>query len=187
MKLLSRVRSTPEAKDGVGTQDAAVAAEKPTLLKKLRLGKKKEPTAAGPTDYTKKLKRKKLRKIIVPIAVCVVLIIGALAGFRYFKAQKSSTASTTTYTTYTAEKRDISVTLSGSGTLEPADSYSVTSLASGEILSDSFEEGDMVEKDDVLYQIDTADAETSIRSAELNLEKAQLSYNNLLESLGNLM
>jgi HlyD family secretion protein len=133
----------------------------------------------------KKQKRKKRRKWIIPVTACI-LIIAVFTIVRNFRVRSNSLAAATTYSVYAAEKRDISVTLSGSGTLKPADSYSVTSLVSGEILSDTFEEGDTVKEGDVLYQIDTADVETSIRSAELNLEKAQLQYNNLLESLGNL-
>lgn len=131
-------------------------------------------------------KKRKRKKLIVIFSVCAVVVIAALIGIKSLSASKSSASADVTYTTSTVEKRDISVTLSGSGTLEPADSYEVTSLASGEILSADFEEGDVVEKGDVLYQIDTADAETSIKSAELSLQKSELSYKNLLTSLENL-
>ncbi len=131
----------------------------------------------------KKIKRKKL---IITLTVIAVVVIAFLIGIKTLSSSKGSANADVTYTTSTVEKRDISVTLSGSGTLEPADSYEVTSLASGEILSADFEEGDVVEKGDVLYQIDTADAETSIKSAELSLQKSELSYKNLLTSLENL-
>ena len=42
--------------------------------------------------------------------------------------------------------RFITNSLSSSGTLEPADSYTVNTLVSGEILSDTFEKGDQVEE-----------------------------------------
>ncbi|NCB74559.1 MAG: HlyD family efflux transporter periplasmic adaptor subunit [Clostridia bacterium] len=131
-------------------------------------------------------KKKKRKKLIIIASFCAVVVIGAIIGIKTLGASKGSVSADVTYTTSTVEKRDISVTLSGSGTLEPADSYDVTSLASGEILSADFEEGDVVEKGDVLYQIDTSDAETSIKSAELSLEKSQLSYDNLLTTLENL-
>lgn len=131
-------------------------------------------------------KKKKRRKIIIISVICVVVIVAAIMFLKSFRSNAKSGESAITYTAATVEKRDISVTLSGSGTLQPADSYAVTTLASGEILSDSLEEGDEVEKGTVLYQIDTADAETSITSAQLSLEKAQLSYNNLLESMDDL-
>jgi len=153
-----------------------------------KLARKTDKNETGePSDFITDPKKKKQKKKIIILAACaVVVLIGAVIGIKAISASKSTSATSVTYTTSTVEKRDISVTLSGSGTLEPADSYDVTSLASGEILSADFEEGDTVEEGDILYQIDTADAETSIKSAELNLQKSQLSYNNVAETLSNL-
>ena len=46
--------------------------------------------------------------------------------------------------------------------LQPANSYTVTTLIEGEVLSADFEEGDMVEQDSVLYEIDSEDAAANI-------------------------
>ncbi|MEA4894207.1 MAG: efflux RND transporter periplasmic adaptor subunit [Oscillospiraceae bacterium] len=131
-------------------------------------------------------KKPKRKKAIIISACAVIVILAVIVGQKMISSSKSSGNFNATYTTSTVEKREISVTLSGSGTLQPADSYDVTSLASGEILSADFEEGDTVAEGDILYQIDTADAETSIKSAELSLEKSQLSYTNVTETLSNL-
>ena len=56
------------------------------------------------------------------------------------------------------ETRDITKSLTGSGTLEPADSYTVNTLVSGEVLSDTFEEGDQVEEGQLLYTLDSSNA-----------------------------
>lgn len=56
-------------------------------------------------------------------------------------------AANVTYQETAVERRDITTSLTGSGTLQPADSYTVTTLVSGEIFSDTFEEGDIVEED----------------------------------------
>ncbi|MBP8639686.1 MAG: HlyD family efflux transporter periplasmic adaptor subunit [Oscillospiraceae bacterium] len=153
---------------------------------KMANGTKDTEDSNSSPDFASDPKKKKRRKRIIIASICIVVLVIAIIGIKSLSPSKNSGAANVTYSSTTAEKRDISVTLSGSGTLEPADSYEVTSLASGEILSAEFEEGDVVEKGDVLYQIDTADAETSIKSAELNLQKSQLSYNNQLTSLENL-
>lgn len=165
---------------------------------KLLFGKGKAGSAepAAPAAGTKTAKKslkalfadKKKRKKTLFIALAAVLAAAvALTAFRILSSRRGSAGTgEVTYTAAAAEKQNISVTLSGSGTLQPADSYQVTSLATGEILSADFEEGDQVEEGTVLYQIDTADAESSIESAELSLEKTQLSYENVLESLANL-
>ena len=147
---------------------------------------KKQHASDSPPDpaevSTKKSKKKRI--IIIAISVAVVLLL--ILGLKSCGGAAGTVGTNATYTTATAEKKDITVTLSGSGTLKPADSYDVTSLVAGEILSGDFKEGDTVDKGTVLYQINTKDAETSIRSAELNLEKSQLSYNNMQKSLSNL-
>ena len=132
-----------------------------------------------------KIKQKLNKKTIIIVAGVAVVILLILL-LKSCGAAQSGAGAITTYTTSTVEKKDISVELTGTGTLKPADSYDVTALVAGEILSADFVEGDIVEKGTVLYQINTKDAETNIKSAELNLQKSQLSYNNVLKNLSNL-
>lgn len=79
--------------------------------------------------------------------------------------------------------RDLAVAVTGSGAVAPIESYQVSALTSGEILSAPFEVGDWIEKGDLLYQLDAGDAETAIQQAQLSLRQAQLSYNSLADSL----
>lgn len=53
---------------------------------------------------------------------------------------------------------------------------------SGEILSAGFNTGDEVSKNDILYEVDSSDADTGIQRAELALSQSRRSYNNKLES-----
>ncbi len=156
-------------------------------IKKLfrkRAGNESSPAVTDTAVAPKKKKTKK-RTIIIVAAVALLLVL-ILALKSCGSASKSASGTANTYTAAQVGKQDITVKLSGSGTLNPADSYDVTSLASGEILSADFKEGDIVKKGDVLYQIDTKDADTSIKSAELNLQRSQLSYNNILKTISNL-
>ncbi len=81
---------------------------------------------------------------------------------------------------------DITTTITGSATIQPKDQYSVTSLVTGEVLSCTFEEGGVVKEGDVLYQIDAADMEKSLESAELNLQRAQRDYQNAVDGVNDL-
>ena len=75
------------------------------------------------------------------------------------------------------ERRSITNSLSSSGTLEPADSYTVNTLVSGEILSDTFEKGDQVEEEgQLLYTIDSSNAASSQTQAQNSYSQAQTSY-----------
>lgn len=142
------------------------------------------PEQAAPAKAKKKPRHRK--KII--ISVVALVLAGAVTVYFLTREGGSGTAlASLEYSTYTVERRSIISSLSGSGTLQPADSYTVTGLVSGEILEAPFEEGDVISKDSVLYRIDPKNAEQSIKTAEDNvesaqqsLEKAQKSYNDLL-------
>lgn len=108
------------------------------------------------------------------IAAIVVLVLAALVFFPAKKKPKQTEA----YTQAAAEYRDISVRVTGSSTVSPKDSYSVISLAQGEILEAPFSEGDTIQKGDLLYQIDTDSAENAVKSAQAGVEQAQLSLSN---------
>ena len=73
-------------------------------------------------------------------------------------------------------RREITRTLTSSGVLSAANSYSVTALTPGVVLSAAFEVGDSVEKGQVLYQIDSDAAVAGVETARLALEQAQHSY-----------
>lgn len=188
MKLISKNKPSENRDENTAQEQAgrAVAlAEKPSGVKRFagRLFKTGKAEASGHRGGRKK-KMPVKKKVI--IAVCVIAVLAAALVGKNLLSSQSRVSMDASYTTASAQKRDLSVTLSGSGTLKAADSYEVTSLATGEILSDSFEEGDTVEEGTELYQIDPADAESTIKSAALNVEKSQLSYENTLKSVSNL-
>ena len=114
----------------------------------------------------------------VKIIVALLLAAAALMGFMAYRNSRAKQAAATAKTQNTAsvERRDITSELSSSGTLAAKDTYSITSLVEGEVLSANFEEGDQVEKDQVLYEIDKSSMETELTSANNSLERARSSY-----------
>ena len=84
------------------------------------------------------------------------------------------------------ERMDVNSSITGSGTLEAADSYSVSTLVEGTILTAAFEEGDQVEEGTVLYTIDSSDAASSLEQAQISLNQSERSYQNTMESLEDL-
>ena len=148
---------------------------------------RQEPSTPAPETpiFEPGSKKRKKRRRIIAIAVVVVLaallIIPRLAGGGPANTPQSS------YVLDTVSRRDITVVVSGSAALEPADSYVVNALVGGEILSADFEEGDVVEKGALLYQIDTGDAENSIERSRLSVERAQMSYDQALDGRDDLV
>jgi len=126
----------------------------------------------------------KKKKIIIGVLAFVIII--GLGLFLMNRSSANSGQTIESYTNYTVETRDITLTLSGTGTLEPADSYTVSTLVSGDVLSSPFEEFDIVDKDVILYELDSSDASVSIEQAELSLAQSERSYNLKLETLEDL-
>jgi len=130
-----------------------------------------------------KKKLKKHKKIIIIIAI--ILIICIITGiFAATKARRGSDEKV--IRTAIAKSGNVSVVISGTGTVEANEQYEITSLVKGEIIADYFEEGDIVEKDALLYSIDTADIENNISKSQLSLENAQDDYRSALEDVENL-
>ena len=141
--------------------------------------KKKE----GVKKFKKKVTGLSKKKKIIAIVVIIVIIAAAVKSCGL---GEKTAENTSTYTFDTAVKTSIVESLSGTGTLEPADKYTVTTLLKGDILTDSFEEGDIVEADQVLYQIDSSDMQTTIERAEISAKSAQRSYETAVKDLDNL-
>ncbi|MCD8100003.1 MAG: efflux RND transporter periplasmic adaptor subunit [Oscillospiraceae bacterium] len=155
---------------------------------KLPFGKNKsgeEQSAAGDTPVAVKPKKKRKLKKWIIILVIVVIIIAAAVGF-FLMRRGSNAEVTTAYTESAVEYRDITSEITGSGTLQAANSYTVTTLVEGEILTADFEEGDEVEEGQLLYTIDSSDTESSIERAEISLSQAQRNYSDAVENVSDL-
>ena len=130
--------------------------------------------------WTKKLLKK---KVLIPAAA---LVLAGAAGLQLLGGGQRAAAADQSYITAAVERRDITAQITGSGTLEAANSYSVTTLLEGTILTADFEEGDQVEEGTVLYTIDDSDMSSTLEQAEISLNQSQRSYENKLEDLENL-
>ena len=137
---------------------------------------KQEGTPQGKTP-------KKKRKWLKPLIVIAVIVVVVAILFSRCMAQGQSLVGQA-YIPVTAELRDMTVSVSGTGTIQPIDSYKVTALVKGEVLEAPFKVGDTVKKGDVLFRIDAGSVESSIRQQEISLAQAQLSLNNLLDNQG---
>lgn len=57
--------------------------------------------------------------------------------------------------------------------MQPVNSYTVKALVTGDVLNAPFQEGDMIEAGQLLYQIDAGRAQNSYNLAQLNLQEAE--------------
>ena len=125
-------------------------------------------------DVEKKRKKRKGKSGRIVI-VLIVVLAALLGGFFLYKKKTSSQKSQgdQSVSTATVKRTDISSELTASSSLSPKDTYEVTSLVEGEVIEANFEEGDVVEKGQVLYRIDASSMDSDLSSAETSLQRAK--------------
>ena len=134
-------------------------------------------TSAAQTAKAPVLFLQKNWKWLVPV-VCVVIAGGV---FLLKPKSASTTAVDPSYLEASPEVRDVSNTLSGTGTLNPANTYTVKSLVEGKVLNGEFEEGDVLDEGSILYTLDSSDASTNFEKAEIAMQQAQRSYDKVVD------
>ena len=130
----------------------------------------------GKKDPKQFLKRnwKKITAVVCVAAVAAAVLLP--------QNSKKAVQASTQYMETALERRDITNTFSGSGTISAANTYTVKSLVKGTVLTADFEVGDTIEKGTVLYTIDSSDVATSVEKAQLALEQAQRSYDDTADA-----
>ena len=125
-------------------------------------------------DVEKKRKKRKGKSGRIVI-VLIVVLAALLGGFFLYKKKTSSQKrqGDQSVSTATVKRTDISSELTASSSLSPKDTYEVTSLVEGEVIEANFEEGDVVEKGQILYRIDASSMDSDLSSAETSLQRAK--------------
>ena len=125
-------------------------------------------------DVEKKRKKRKGKSGRIVI-VLIVVLAALLGGFFLYKKKTSSQKrqGDQSVSTATVKRTDISSELTASSALSPKDTYEVTSLVEGEVIEANFEEGDVVEKGQILYRIDATSMDSDLSSAETSLQRAK--------------
>lgn len=112
---------------------------------------------------------KKNRKVFV-IAVVVLAAVGGFLIWRQTE-KKAMAESQNIVNTAIVAKGDITSELKASGTLAAKNTYKITSMVEGEIISADFSEGDQVEKGQILYEIDKSGMDSELSGAENSLNR----------------
>ncbi len=150
----------------------------------------KETKAGGnvPASETKakkkfSLPKSKKAKKWMKLAVAAVVIAALAAGCMARASQKANAYLSGSYLVAQAARQDLTLSVTGTATLKPADSYNVTTLISGEIENAPFELGDLVNKGDLLFALNSSDAQNSVDRAEISVTQAKIAYQQAKEAL----
>ncbi len=130
------------------------------------------------TGIQKAPKKGRPKKKGVLVLIIGAAVLAAVFGLWLLKSRSARTSSEGVQGQRTAvvTKGTITSELSSSGVISPKDTYSLTTLVEGEVISADFEEGDQVTEGQILYQIDVSSMESELKSASTSLERAQKKY-----------
>lgn len=135
-----------------------------------KFGRLKNSAEEFKNKITKRFSKKQL--IIGGVIAAVVVIGGIIIAARL----SGNGSKGIEYETVTVERKNIVRSVDGSATLAANDEYDVKALVTGEILEDTFNEGDLIKKDQVLYTIDSSEAQRKVDQARNSLTTAQQSF-----------
>lgn len=124
--------------------------------------------------------------------ILLIVIILAIAGGAYSYIAKSKSAKKTMkFSEQTVTRKNLQVTISGSGTVVSSTKEDITPKADGNSTSGIvkkvyFKEGDKVKKGDVIIQMDDIDARTALAKALTNLKQSETNLQNTRTDIANL-
>lgn len=124
---------------------------------------------------------KKIVKLIIP-AVCTVMALsgcasGASAAGKPGNMPRNEAQNLTAVESMKVELSDIANEYMYSGAITPKTEVNVLSTLSGKVAKVNYDVGDRVNKDDVLFVMDTADIQNSINVSKASVASAQAGVN----------
>lgn len=126
------------------------------------------------------MKKKRIKAAVIIVCIAAAVIVGVIFAVRYFRARSASGREM--INTDIAERGDIQVSISGSAAVEPFERYEIIPLVNGTVTACSFEVGDSVSKDDILYEFDSSELSTSLKRAENDFERTSISRSETLKN-----
>lgn len=107
----------------------------------------------------------------ITIGLIVVALAGGLIAVRQFRDTGAEQA--TEWRTAAVTRKDLVVTVTGSGSVSPASQVEVKSRATGTVVAVYVSEGDRVGKGQVLVRLNDPDAQAAVAQARASLQSAQ--------------
>jgi HlyD family secretion protein len=123
------------------------------------------------------LKSLRKHKIITGI-ILAVIIAGAYFVYHGFTQNSNSTQ----YVTAAVEKGTLIVSVSGSGQVSASDQVDIKPKVSGDITYLKVANGQEVKKGQLLFQIDSSNAQKAVEEADIAYQTAQIDLQDLLDS-----
>lgn len=109
----------------------------------------------------------------------LVAVILAGSGIFYFVYKNKDSDISIQYVTAAVTKGTLTVSVSGTGQVSSSNQVEIKPLASGKVIRVGVKSGQEVKANAVLVQLDAAEAQKTVRDAQVNLESAKLALEKL--------
>ncbi len=113
--------------------------------------------------------------------ISFIIAVVVIGGGYYMYGRSNSTATETRYVLAAAAKGTLVSSISGTGQVSASNQFDVIPKVSGDVTSVKVTEGQQVKAGTILLQLDSTDAQKSVRDAQTNLDSAKLSLQKLIE------
>lgn len=122
----------------------------------------------------------KSKIIKVVSAVVIVCLVGGGGYYFYNKSAKAKAAANNTnrYYTVTAQKSNLDVTVSATGTVEATQTKDVVANNSGTVQNLNVKVGDTVKSGDTITKVQSDDIDAAVNKSNLTVQQQQLQLNN---------
>lgn len=122
-----------------------------------------------------KITKPALRHKFITAIVLLAMITAGYFGYQLLTKNQN----TTKYVMAAVTKGTLVVSVSGSGQVSASNQVDIKPKVSGELLYVGVKNGQSVKAGDLLFQIDSSDAQKAVRTAQTDLETAKLNLANL--------
>ena len=120
----------------------------------------------------KRFYKRRWFKNTIRLILLAALIFGVVR-FVMFKRGRQQQDEPTVQTTSEVTRGSVDVRVTGSGTVQPIESYTLSPLVEGTILQCDYDQGQEVPEGALLYRFEDTDAQSKMKSAENSLRSAQ--------------
>lgn len=139
---------------------------------------------SAPSTTTIVKPRRKKKTYVKVIFLFLIIAIGGYIGYRYINS-KNQAQSQIQQRTSMVRRGDIKVSISGSGTLSSASTFTALSSVEGTISKIYYKDGDKIKAGSLIMELDSGEALLDIKKLENNISKAKISRDQLLKSFEN--
>jgi len=142
------------------------------------------PPSAGPSFSPAPSARKSKRgKKLIRVAAILLVVVLIGGGFLWWHSKNIKPAvAQDNLREFTVTRGNVTQTVSGPGSVSPVKIFTIATNLTGDIAEDYFQEGDQVEKDALMFQLDQATTSLNFDSVQDSLSNAQDSYQSALRS-----